>query len=370
MFPQPPPGQPPIDPRGAFGAAPSGPAPQYPAPMMMMPPMPYPPYPTPPRGGGWVRGIFLTLATTIFGLSLTLNLYLLIYTGLFSGGGGTTHTSVLEDGAEDQQIAVIPIREAITDATFQQFDRWIKVIEDDGNVKAIVIEVDTPGGEVAPSDQIHRRIEQIKADRKLPVVVAMGGLATSGGYYVSANADHILAQPTTWTGNIGVRFDRLNLAKMADKVGIEDNSLQATGADFKTAGSPWRAERPEERAYWVGLLDDAFATFKQVVVDGRQKKLNGTIESIANGKVYSAKEALALGLVDQIGYFDDACAVAAKLAGLQNPKVVRYSRPPSFFESLGAEGALKLKGDGTVHVDRSTIDKLLQPRVLYQWNGH
>lgn len=369
MFPQPPPGQGPIDPRGATGA------PMPPPPYQQMPPMPpmmpFPPmYPPPPRqGGGWAKSILITLATTIFGISLTLNIYLLLYTGLMGGGMSTAvNTTVLQDGALDQTIAVVPVRGIITDQTYAQFDRWMRAIEDDKHVKAIVLDVDTPGGEVAASDQIHRRIEEYKKDKNIKVIVSMGGYATSGGYYVSANADHIFAQPTTWTGNIGVRLDRLNIAKLGEKYGIEDNSLHATGSDFKTAGSMWKPESPQERAYLTGLIDDAYRIFKERIVKGRGDRLKASIETIASGKVFTADEAKQFGLIDGIKYPQDVYTFAAQTAGLSNPRIVRYSRPPSLFESLGAESSLKVGVDG-VKLDRTALDDLLRPRLMYHWNG-
>ncbi|MCS7035012.1 MAG: signal peptide peptidase SppA [Phycisphaerae bacterium] len=359
MFPQPPPGQGPIHP-GAGAPSP------YPP---MMPPMPYPPVPPEPRsGGGWVRAIFVTLATTIFGLSLTLNIYLLIYTGLMRGGMGGSVTSVVRDGKVDQTIAVVPIRGIITQQTFEQFARWMNAIEEDSRIKGLILEVDTPGGEVAPSDQIHQRIVDLKKKRGIPVVVSMGGYATSGGYYVSAPADHIVAQPTTWTGSIGVRLDRLNISRLADKYGIEDNSLHATGSDFKTAGSIWKPETPEERAYLLGLVDDAYRIFTEVVQKGRGSKLTAPMNVIASGKVFTAMEASKLGLVDQVGYFDDAVDKAIALANLNQPRVIRYSRPPSLWESLGVESAEGIARNA-LHWDRSVLDELLRPRLMYHWNG-
>ena len=376
MFPPPPPGQPPIDPRGMMGGQ-QPPSFGPPPPHMMPPQMPYPPMmmmPPPHRGSGWVRGIFLTLATTIFGLSLTLNIYLLVVTGLLGGGMSTSlNTEVVRDGDIKQQIAVVPIHGLIVDATYQQFDKWMTAVEGDSNVKAVVLDVDTPGGEVTASDQIHRRIAAFKSARSIPVVVSMGGMGTSGGYYVSANANWIVAQPTTLTGNIGVRWDRLSLARMADKVGVEDNSLHSTGADFKTAGSMWKTETPEERVYLTGLIDEAFRIFKDVVQKGRGKNLKGSIDSIANGKVYTAAQAAKLGLIDQVGYPEEAFAKAAMLAGLSSPRVVRYSRPPSFFESLGAQssatGGVKFDAGG-LKLDRNLVHELAAPRMMYHWNGH
>ncbi|HRK30677.1 MAG TPA: signal peptide peptidase SppA, partial [Tepidisphaeraceae bacterium] len=341
----------------------------------MPPPMHYPPMmmpPPPPRGGGFSKAILVTLATTIFGLSLTLNLYLLLMTGLLGKGGMSgLSTSVERDGDAKQQIAVLPVHGLIIGKTYEQFDRWMSVVENDTNVKALVIDVDTPGGEVTASDQIHRRIAGFKQSRRIPVVVSMGGMGTSGGYYVSANADWIVAQPTTLTGNIGVRWDRLSLAKMADKIGVEDNSLHSSGADFKTAGSMWKNETPEETAYLTGLIDEAFRIFKGVVKDGRGERLKQPIDVIANGKVYTATEAHGLGLIDEVDYPDAAIAKAAALAGLTSPRVVRYSRPPGFFESFGAESSItSLNANSTgLKFDRNTLHELAAPRMMYHWTG-
>lgn len=368
MFPPPPPGQPPIDPRQSMGA----PRPYPQQPPLMMPPMPYPPpFMQPPRGGGLARGILVTLATTIFGISLTLNIYFLLFYGLMSGGASTSFsTTVIKEGSTSQKIAVVPIKGLIVESSYQQFAKWMESIEDDQNVKAIILDVDTPGGEVTASDEIHRCIAQMKETRRVPVVVSMGGMGTSGGYYVSANANWIIAQPTTLTGNIGVRWDRLSLAKMADKVGVEDNSLHSTGADFKTVGSMWKTETPEETAYLVGLIDESFRIFKGVVQGGRGKNLKQPIDQIANGKVYTAAEAEKLGLIDQVGYMDDAYAKAASLAGLSSPHIVRYTRVPSLFESFGAESSssVKLNASG-INIDRNTLHELAAPRMMYHWNG-
>jgi protease-4 len=344
-------------------------------PMPPMPPMPMPPpvimYPPPHRGGGGLaRGIFFTLAMTIFGLSLTLNIYLLIYTGLFTGGGaGALDTTILRDGASTQTIAVIPIEGVITGETFERFDRWLRSIEKDQNVKAIVLDIDTPGGEVTASDQIYKRVLKLREDKKIPVVAMMGSLAASGGYYVACAAEHIVANPTTITGSIGVRLDRISLAGLGEKYGVEDTSLHSTGADYKTMGSLWKRPTPEENAYLTSLIDDSFLQFKKVVSTGRQLSAE-EVNSLANGKAYTANQALPLKLIDNVGYGDDAYNKAASLAKLNNPRVVRYRSIPSFFEALGAESSARANPFSELKIDRSTLERLTAPRLVYLWNGY
>jgi protease-4 len=329
-----------------------------------------PPYYPPPARHSFTRGILVTLATTVFGLSLLANFYLLMLVG--ARGAGATQTNVLVDGDSSRQIAVIPINDVITEATARSFDRWMEQAQADKSVKAVVLEVNSPGGEVTASDMIHQRIQKFRTESKKPVVVSMGSLATSGGYYVSAGADHIVASPTTITGNIGVLMSRYNLSGMAQKLGVEDATIHSTGADFKDAGSMLRPETPEERAYFLGLIDDAFVQFKTVITNGRGPKLTDSIDRIANGKAYSAKEALRLGLIDQVGYPGDAYAKAEGLAGGSGMRVIRYERRRGLMdEILWPEASAKQGSAGSLHLhlDASVLENALVPRLMYIWRG-
>lgn len=395
MVPQPPPGQGPIDPRGAFSpppppaggpqfgpphSAPQGPPPGYPPMMMPPPPMFYPPAPPPQRS--FVRGIFTTLAMSIFGLSIALNVYLLFATALMSGSKHIKQETLTE-GNLNEEIAVVPVSGIIRGETYKEFDRLVTQAEKDSNVKALILDVDTPGGEVGASDEIYQRIlkfkaEKAKAGMTAPVVATMGSLATSGGYYVSCAADYIVAQPTTLTGNIGVIMPRYNISKLCEKWGIEETTIASTGATFKNAGSMFQPEKPEDRAYIQNLIDQTFAQFKTVVTTGRGTNLKGTIDSIANGKVYTAGDAAKLGLIDKIGYLSDAVAKAAKMASLSKEHVVRYEEPPSLFDLLGSKSNLPApgaSGNVTVNGVNVTLDpKLIQefttPRMMYLWQGN
>jgi protease-4 len=329
--------------------------------------------PAPPHKGSFARAIFMTLATSIFGLSIALNVYLLILSG-FAGGAESPRRTTILSGDPRQTVAVVPVNGLIDDDAVNRFERAIRTIEADQDIKALVLEVDTPGGTVTASDQIYHRILRLKQDRKLPVVVAMGSLATSGGYYLSCAADEIVAQRTTITGNIGVLLPRYNLSKLAEKHGIEDTSLASTGATFKNAGSMLKPETPEERAYWLGLIDDAFATFKQVVASGRSAKLKAPMEEVANGKAYTASQSLQMGLVDYVDYPSFAYDRAAALAGLTNKHVVRFETRPTLLESLGLGASLKAANNLTINgvninLDKAWLEELMTPRPMYLWRG-
>jgi protease-4 len=361
-------------------------------PPMFGPPMPMPMMPPPgmfrPQKS-FARIIFTTLASIIFGISITLNIYLLALGGIGSSLGLSSRAGIIQSvevqGDPKEKIALVPVAEAIWEPTARKFDAMMTAIEADANVKAIVLSVETPGGTVTASDEIHERIKRFKrkmesSGRKVPVVVSMGGIAASGGYYISCAGDYIYAQRTTLTGSIGVVFPFMNFHKLAEKYGVEDVSIASPPNGLKTAGSSLSPLSEQEKKYFQGLSDDFYGTFVTVVKDGRKSKLTKPVEQIADGRVYTANEALALGLVDQIGYPTDAYDKAASMAGLSNKHVVRYTpKPPSIFEMFGAEtkaGGVAT-GGGTVNINginvnidvRALLDEMGRPRPLYLWRG-
>ena len=334
--------------------------------------------PPAPRQRGFARAIFTTLATTLFGISIALNIYLILF-GALASARSSSRENVVVAGDETQKVAVVPIvNSMMLEKQAEQFDRAMSAVEKDGNVKALVLKIDTPGGAVTSADEMYHRIIVFKQRKPgIPVIVTMAGYATSGGYYAACASDYIFAQPTTITGNIGVLMPNYNMSKLADKWGIEDASLHSTGADYKTAGSWLRPQTPEERAYLLDLIDSAFKQFKSVVSTGRKDRLTQNIDAIANGKAYTADEAKQLGLVDQIGYEADAYQYAAPKAGLTNMQVVRFDEPASLLDMFTASSTLpqpKASASGGVQingiqVDASKIDELLTPRLLYLWRG-
>jgi protease-4 len=326
------------------------------------------------RVGGFARAIFTTFAIVLFGASLSLNGYLLVLQGLLGGEQSQFEQSVLTDGDMKTQIAVVKIDGMIVEEEAERFSKLLDEVESNQNVRALVVQVNTPGGTVTASDAIHARLLRWKQERGTPVYLSMGEMATSGGYYIACAADRVYAHRTTWTGNIGVLLPRLSLAKLGDKYGIEDQTIASTGADFKDAGSMWKNDTPEETAYWQGLADEAFVLFKQVIVDGRRLD-PAVVDSIANGKVYSGDQAKKLKLIDDVGTVDDAIAAAANQVNVTRPHVVRYERTTGFLEALGGQTSQPKRvstsvGGMDISVDQSLLESWFAHKPMYLWRAH
>lgn len=345
------------------------------------PPMPpYPPYGgygmppiimSQPQGRSFTSAILTTFAVTILGLSLTLNFYFLVVAGVSSlaNSASPSRSDVLISGDLNQKVYRIEVTGLISDETHRQFARLLRQVRDDSTTKAVIVHVDTPGGSVTPSDEIYQLIRKFRDETKLPVAITQGGLATSGGYYISAAGDRVFAHRTTLTGNIGVIMQRFNVANLMEKYGVQDATITSTGATFKDAGSMFRPETPAERKYLQSLMDQAFTTFKDVVVEGRGTSLKGDIADIANGKVFTAQEALALGLVDEIGGQDAALAWLGTKHGLTAPHLVKLEETPTLASLFGLTGSLK-SGEARLDVPKEALESLISPRPMYLWRAH
>jgi protease-4 len=213
-------------------------------------------------------------------------------------------------------------------------------------------------------------LRDLVEDRKLPLVVSMGGVCASGGYYVAMAAgdqlDSIFAEPTTWTGSIGVIIPHFDLSGTLSALQIEDDSI-ASGP-LKQMGSPTRPMKPEERELLQQLVDDSFAGFKQVVQYGRPKfkEVPAALDAVATGQIFTANQALERGLVDKIGFLEDAIARALELAKLDAKQVrcVKYEESPTLFGGLlGADAPIP----GRSAVNMSSLVDLLTPRAYYLW---
>lgn len=195
-------------------------------------------------------------------------------------------------------------------------------VREDPFVRAVVIRLNTPGGSVVASDQILGELEELRATGK-PVVASMGEVAASGGYFIAAGADRIVANRATITGSIGVIMVLLNLEEAAGKLGIEPVIIKS--GEHKDIGSPFRGLTEKERRILQSLLDEAYDRFVEVVAEGRGMA-EPRVRSIADGRILSGQQAQMLGLVDEIGDFDEAIALAEQLGDAEGAQIVELRR--------------------------------------------
>lgn len=249
-------------------------------------------------------------------------------------------------------------------------DRWLKsieAIEKDDKVKGVLMVVDSPGGLVADSHQIYSKLKKLRG--KKPIVVSMKRLAASGGYYVAMGGGpevKIFAEPTTWTGSIGVIMPRYNLAELAKTWGVKSEPL-VTGP-LKNTLDPLQDMNAEEKQVWMTILDDAFNRFVEVIVDGRGKLTPDQVKALATGQVYTSNQALANGLVDVIGDEDDALNALKADLKLTNARVIQYDSPVGVLDVLlgaSAEAEAPAKTDPLTLLLESNV-----PRAMYLFGWH
>ncbi|MBM4381648.1 MAG: signal peptide peptidase SppA [Deltaproteobacteria bacterium] len=220
-------------------------------------------------------------------------------------------------GKRSDRVGVVEILGEISDS--KKVLKEFKAFAEDESVKAVVIRVDSPGGAVAPSQEIYDAVRRLSAKKK--VVASMGSTAASGGYYIAAGAEKIFANPGTLTGSIGVIFQLPNVEGVLKWAGVQMNVV--TAGARKDSGSPFREMRPDEREYFEALLKDVHEQFIQAVAEGRKLDPE-VVRPLADGRVFSGRQARELKLVDELGGLQDAVEDAAKLAGIQGEPEVEY----------------------------------------------
>lgn len=210
----------------------------------------------------------------------------------------------------------------------------LRKAQTDASVKAIVLRVDSPGGGVTASDEIYNEVVKTKTVYGKPVIVSMGSLAASGGYYVSAPASKIVANITTLTGSIGVISIVPNLQGLLDKLGIETYVYKS--GKYKDFSSGLRPQTVEDQAIWQSIIEDSYERFVEVVSKGRGLDI-AAVKKLADGRIYTARQAKEIGLVDEFGDLPEAIQLAAKMAGIQGePRVIHYKTKTLFSGLLGS----------------------------------
>jgi protease-4 len=261
-------------------------------------------------------------------------------------GKATGFSKALDFGTP--RVAILPLDGEIQDS--ESTIHWLKRFGHDvRGVKAIVIALDTPGGGVAPSQEICQEIYRLRDDGVV-VVASMGNMAASGGYYISTACDEIVADPGTVTGSIGVIMDSYHAEKLLDKVGVKFETIKS--GEFKDSGSFSRPMLPRERALFQTAINDVYDQFVEAVAEGRhdafasvlahrsgrkadsftEAEVKAYAKSLADGRIYTGRQALDLGLVDSLGGLDDAVDRASELAGIHDPEVITYRQSKSLAE--------------------------------------
>jgi protease IV len=314
--------------------------------------------------------LFVALCASLF-------VNLLLITAMFRRVGVVAHAQELPPrfreilvergnfGASDK-IVLITMRGLISsslpgnvgDSMVDDVRSALQQARDDNRVKAVVLEVDSPGGEVTASDQIYNAV--VKTRTRKPVVIYMDTLAASGGYYISCGGKFLMANETTITGSIGVIIQTLNYEKLFDKVGLA--SVVFKSGKFKDMLNGARPMSPEERDYMQGFVMKIYDKFLGIVAKERKLPAENLRNTIADGRILSGKEAMEQKLVDGLGQLEDAFAKAKQLGGAPNAMVVKYGPPFSlsrFFRAFGEAADSKVK----IELPKQLVPQLESGRI-------
>jgi protease-4 len=352
---------------------PSAPPPfRVPPPVIPMAPAAQPPPPRKSRG--WMIVALVTIC--MLGVSMLINLGHFLHgfgagpqiKGMSHVAGRAYQEHLIEDNKSDDKFAVIEVQGVISSQMMEggqnmvtQIKDQLSMAADDDAVKAVILKVDSPGGEVLAADDIARALVDFHSKSSKPIIVAMEGLAASGGYYVSAPCQWIVANELTITGSIGVIMESYNYRGLMNKVGVQPMVFKSGKFKDMLSGEKMPEEiSAEEKQMVQVLIDETFAKFKQVISEGRQKaeaankkgdkgrSLASDWRDYADGRIFSGRQAYELGFVDELGSFEVAVKRATKMTGVDSANLVRYQQPfdiTSLFSLFGKSEARSIKLD-------------------------
>lgn len=259
---------------------------------------------------------------------------------------------------QDVKLGVVEVNGPIMESA--EIINALATLENDPSVKAVVLRIDSPGGAVGASQEIYRSVRNMSK----PVVASMGNMAASGGYYIAAACDEIVCNPGTITGSIGVITTLPNLESLLDKLGIKFQTLSS--GPLKGAGQSDRALNNQEKAMFEGLIKDLHAQFVSDVALGRDMEFD-EVMALADGRIYSGRQALDNGLADMLGDYQDALRLAANKAGLpQVPDIIiRPQDKDDFWQMLGSQGARAAQAvlkDMLLFVYNNSLPRFIMPQ--------
>lgn len=273
--------------------------------------------------------LFFLLIVCAIGASALILISLIVASGLKS-----SHRRSGIYAGRGNVVGIIEVTGVIENAN--TIINQLKQLRENRSVKAVVLRIDSPGGTVGPAQEIYREVQKTVQNKK--IVVSMGTVAASGGYYIASAADGIMANPGTITGSIGVLIEYTNFRQLLDKIGIAPVVIKS--GDFKDVGSPFREMTEAEEKFLQSFVDKTRRQFVQAIADGRKMPLE-QVESLADGRIFTGEEAKENGLVDRLGNLEDAIEWAGRMAGIEGEINTVYLREKRFSfleELLGVSG--------------------------------
>jgi protease IV len=331
------------------------------------------------------RWIALAIAIALFVFSALMSFVTSIVTsdfekwseGFLSQMNEEFTEEIIEEGNEFKKIVVLEVNGVIqeTDEAESLFEtagynhraflKMIEQAENDDAVKAIVLRVNSPGGGVVESAEIHDKLSDLKKETKKPIYVSMGAMAASGGYYISTMADKIFASPETITGSLGVIMQNINYEELAKKYGVEFVTIKS--GPYKDIMNPARKMTDEEREILQTLINHSYEGFVKVIAEGR-KIPESQVRKLADGRIYDGRQAKELKLIDEFGYLDDTIAAMKRDHHLEDAQVVKYSSDFGFGSLFG----VNVQPFKQEHAEALEIVRLFShpksPRLMYLYS--
>ncbi len=232
---------------------------------------------------------------------------------------------------------------------------------EDEKVKAVILKINSPGGTVTASDIIYKEILKFKKKTGAYVTASLMDIAASGGYYIACASDTIVAHPTTVTGSIGVIAMKFNVKGLMDKLGVQEDSIKS--GDMKDILSPFRPMTADEHKVIQNIIDSLQMQFMEAVVHGRKELSLDKLKPLADGRVFTAQQALDAQLIDDIGYLDDAIEITKKVKDLKEARIITYRRPPAYKNNIYSQTSFSIFNFGD-----SEFVSYLPVRFMYLWN--
>lgn len=322
----------------------------------------------------WIAlGVVIALVVVSIGFKVVTTFTATILSDRFDLTSGYMEEEVLVNGNAEERIAVLNLSGTIENITASPlsapgynhpfFLQTIDIAAEDPTVKAIVLRVDSPGGAVTETAEIHRKLIELQEYYDKPIYVSMGSMAASGGYYVAAPADKIFAEASTLTGSIGVIMQSMNFAGLAEKYGVEFNTIKS--GKHKDIMSPTREMTEEEHEIMQSMIDEMYDEFVDVIVEGRDLS-ESHVREVGDGRIYTGKQAVEVDLVDEVGSFDDTLFQLMEDNDLGDAQVIQYGYGFGYFTSFFMSAQEFMNGENNeIKSLMNVLKESDHPRAMY-----